>query len=230
MPAAPKPTGSQPTSSQPTGSGPTTDGASESCSAESCSSAPESGEEGVAPARSSFRVGGMLVGYYVLCPRKAWLSINGLWMEQESQTVALGRQVGESSYKRERKELMLTAEAPDGTPLVGKIDWADLDQGVLHETKKSASAEEAHRWQLRFYLWILALNGVTGPGGEPFRGEINYPRQRRTEEVQLTESHRARLREIVSSLRVLSEQGSPPPRIEERSFCRKCAFEELCYG
>lgn len=180
--------------------------------------------------RSSFRVGGMLVGYYVLCPRKAWLSINGLWMEQESATVALGRQVGENSYERERKEIQLAAEAPSGTPLVGKVDWARLDQGVLHETKKSASAEEAHRWQLRFYLWLLALNGVTGPEERPFRGEINYPRQRRTEEVRLEEKHVERLQEIVQSLQALSNQDAPPPRREGRSFCRKCAFEELCYG
>ena len=115
------------------------------------------------------RVGGMLVGYYLLCERKAWLSMRGLWMEQESSRVALGRLAGESSYERKKKELMLTAEAPDGTPLAGKIDWADLEGGVLHETKLSRSAEEAHRWQLRFYLWLLKLNGTTRSGGEPFQ-------------------------------------------------------------
>lgn len=191
-------------------------------------------ESDAAPPRSSFRVGGMLVGYYVLCPRKAWLSMNGLWMEQESTAVALGRHIDSTSYERERKEIMLTAEAPDGTPLVGKVDWARLDAGVLHETKKSSSADEAHRWQLRFYLWLLALNGVTGPGGDPFRGEINYPRQRDTEEVVLNGGlggpDAERLREIVFGLRELSERSVPPERKEERSFCRTCAFEELCYG
>ena len=186
--------------------------------------------ESAAPPRSSFRVGGMLVGYYVLCPRKAWLSMNGLWMEQESTAVALGRHVDANSYERERKEIQLTAEAPDGTPLVGKVDWARLDAGVLHETKKSAAAEEAHTWQLRFYLWLLALNDVTGPNGMPFRGQINYPRRRRTEDVHLTDAHEERLQEIVAALRNLSAQDTPPPRIDTRSFCRKCAFEELCYG
>lgn len=182
------------------------------------------------PPRSSFRVGGMLVGYYVLCPRKAWLSMNGLWMEQESTTVALGRQIDENSYERERKEIRLAAESPNGIPLVGKVDWARLDAGVLHETKKSASAEEAHTWQLRFYLWLLALNEVTGPEGERFTGELNYPKQRRTESVVLGEAHVGRLQDIVQSLAVLSRQETPPARREERSFCKKCAFEELCYG
>lgn len=172
----------------------------------------------------------MLVGYYVLCPRKAWLSINGLWMEQESTTVALGRQIDEDSYEREHKEIRLAAESPSGIPLIGKVDWAGLDAGVLHETKKSASAEEAHKWQLRFYLWLLTLNGVTGPEGERFTGELNYPKQRRTEPVVLSDAHVERLQQIVQSLDELSRTRSPPPRREDSAFCRRCAFEELCYG
>lgn len=180
--------------------------------------------------RSTFRVGGMLVGYYLVCPRKAWLSMRGLWMEQESTVVALGRQIGDSSYRREEKEIMLTAEAPCGTPLVGKIDWANLDEGVLHETKKSRAMEEAHRWQLRFYLWLLRLNGVTRPDGTAFLGELNYPRKRRTEPVELTDDHETELEGIVAALRTLSEEPHPPSRLESRSFCKRCAFEELCYG
>ena len=176
------------------------------------------------------RVGGMLVGYYLLCERKAWLSMRGLWMEQESSRVALGRLAGESSYERKEKELMLTAEAPDGTALVGKIDWADLEGGVLHETKLSRKAEEAHRWQLRFYLWLLKLNGTTRSGGEPFRGELNYPKLRRTEAVALEPEHEARLEEIVAGLRRVAGRETPPARIDQRFFCKKCAFEELCYA
>ena len=178
----------------------------------------------------NIRVGGMLVGYYLLCERKAWLSMRGLWMEQESGRVALGRLAGQTSYERKKKELMLTAEAPDGTPLVGKIDWADLDGGVLHETKLSRKAEEAHRWQLRFYLWLLKLNGATRAEGRPFRGDLNYPKLRRTEAVELHPEHEERLEAIVAGLRRVAARGTPPPRIDRRSFCKKCAFEELCYA
>lgn len=51
---------------------------------------------------SAPRVGGMLVGYYALYPHKAWLSLGGLWMEQEpglscpSATVVLD-QLGDDS-------------------------------------------------------------------------------------------------------------------------------------
>lgn len=172
----------------------------------------------------------MLVGYYVICPRKAWLSLRGLWMEQESTAVALGRLIDETSYTRQKKEITLTATAPDGTPLVGKVDWARLDRGVLHETKKSRAVEDAHRWQLRFYLWLLKRCGATRPDGQPFRGHINYPKLRRTEPVGLRPEHEARLAEMVTDLRRLARQDHPPPRIDTRAFCKKCAFEELCYG
>jgi CRISPR-associated exonuclease Cas4 len=172
----------------------------------------------------------MLVGYYAICPRKAWQSMQGLWMEQESDAVAIGRLIDQTSYVREKKAVDLLAVAPDGTELVGKLDWADLSEGVLHETKKSRAVEEAHRWQLRFYLWLLKLSGVTRADGQPYTGMLNYPALKRTEAVELTPADEQRLAEMVVNLRRLAAAPTPPPRITRRSFCRKCAFEELCYG
>ena len=126
--------------------------------------------------------------------------------------------------------MMITATAPDGTPLVGKLDGAKLNAGVICETKRSPKAAEAHRWQLRFYLWLLQLDGVTGPDGAPFTGRLEYPSQRQTEGVELTPAHEAKLAEMVAALSGLSRQKQPPSRTASRSFCRKCAYEELCYG
>ena len=176
------------------------------------------------------RIGGMLVGYYLICPRKAWLSMRGLWMEQESDDVALGRLLDQGSYTRRKKHLALEAEAPDGTRLAGRVDTANLREGVLHETKKGRACEEAHVWQLRFYLWLLRLGGVTRADGRPFTGRLDYPKLRRTEDVRLEPEHEARLAEIVADLRRLATEPHPPERLDRRAFCRKCAFEELCYG
>jgi CRISPR-associated exonuclease Cas4 len=172
----------------------------------------------------------MLVGYYRLCPRKAWLSMRGIWMEQESDTVALGRLLDEHSYDRADKHIEINAEAPDGTPLVGKIDRANLKNGVLHETKKSRSCEDAHLWQVRFYLWLLTLNGVTRSDGSSFLGQLDYPLLRRTEHVTLEPEHVQELTEIVGAVGSLAMQENPPPRLTKRTFCAKCAFDELCYG
>lgn len=175
-------------------------------------------------------IGGMLVGYYLICPRKAWLSMQGLWMEQESETVALGRLLDESSYQRSDKHITLEAVSPDGVPLVGKIDRANLKQGVLHETKKGRACEESHQWQLRFYLWLLKRNGVTRSDGTSFTGQLDYPALRKTTPVTLTEDHEQTLQDMTRALAQISMQPLPPPRLTRRSFCRKCAFEELCYG
>ncbi len=179
---------------------------------------------------TKLRIGGMLVGYYRLCPRKAWLSMRGIWMEQESDTVALGRLLDEHSYDRADKHIEINAEAPDGTPLVGKIDRANLKNGVLHETKRSRSCEDAHRWQVRFYLWLLTRNGVIRADGSPFRGQLDYPLLRRTEHVTLEPEHTGELIATVAAIRELATQADPPPRLSKRTFCSKCAFDELCYG
>ena len=180
--------------------------------------------------KSNVRIGGMLVGYYRLCPRKAWWSLRGIWMEQESDTVALGRLLDEAAYARADKHLQVEAEAPDGTPLIGKIDRAKLREGVLHETKKGRSCEDAHRWQVRFYLWLLHRNGVSRADGSPFVGQIDYPLLRRTETVTLEAEHLAELERTVANLCQLVTQETLPPVLTQRRFCQKCAFEELCYG
>ena len=172
----------------------------------------------------------MLVGYYAVCPRKAWYSMRGLWMEGESEAVALGRLLDRMSYRRRKRPALITAEAPDGTPLVAKIDGADLRAGVLHETKKGRSCEEAHALQLRFYLWVLKRKGVTGPGGRPLTGQLDYPALRRTEPVELRPEDEVELEKTVSALASLAEASCPPERHPRRSFCRRCAFEDLCYG
>lgn len=184
---------------------------------------------------TTLRIGGMLVGYYRLCPRKAWLSMRGLWMEQESDAVALGRLLDEHSYERDEKHLTIEAEVNDPLdgaviPLIGKIDRANLKNGVLHETKKGQSCEDAHLWQVRFYLWLLYLNGVTRVNGQPFTGQLDYPLLRKTEPVTLEPEHIAELTATVSAIRAVAKQDAPPSRLGKRSFCAKCAFDELCYG
>lgn len=173
---------------------------------------------------------GTLVNYFVLCPRKAWLAVHGLWMEQESEAVALGQWLDETSYAEELQHVNVEVEDPSGLRLAGRIDWVELRDGVLHETKRSPAALEAHRWQLRFYLWLLKLRGVTRSDGQPFTGQLNFPRQRRTEAVELTPKDEQQLAALVHALNHVARQPAPPPRCANRSFCRKCAYEELCFG
>lgn len=171
-----------------------------------------------------------LFNYHLICSRKSWLHHHGIRMEQESEAVAMGKLLDESSYGREKKQISVAAESPQGISLVGLIDRANLREGVLHETKKGRACEEAHVWQVRFYLWLLSLNGVRRANGGTFTGRIDYPALRRTETVALTAEHEQQLAAWTTELQHVLQQPTPPPRISQRKFCRKCAFEELCYG
>ncbi len=181
-------------------------------------------------AYSEFAVTGTLIGYYVLCPRKAWLSIHGLWMEQESELVELGRLVDETTFLREVKYWELEARTATGIRLTGVIDRARVQEGCIFEVKKSPRGRRAHRWQLRFYLWLLQLNGIVTPTGAPYRGQLLYPKQRQREEVCLAEVHIAELETFSEAIHALAQQAEPPPVLARRSACRSCAYEELCYG
>ncbi len=173
-----------------------------------------------------------LLNYFHICPRKAWLHQQGLRMEQESEAAAVGKVIDRGSYSREKKAIDLQAELPGGIRLAGKVDWVNLRQGVLHETKKGKACEEAHLWQLRFYLWLLRLCGVKGTDANSsgFTGMLNYPTLRKTIAVTLEEKEARELNQQVRKLQTLLAMDLPPPTLMNRSFCRKCAFEELCFG
>jgi len=176
------------------------------------------------------RIGGMLVGYHAVCPRKAWYALHGLAMEHESETVALGRLLDRTAYARRQRPALIEAAAPDGSPLAVMLDGVDLRAGVLHETKKGRAEAHAHRLQLRFYLWVLARAGVTRADGAPLTGRLDYPALRRSEAVALGPEHEEELAATVAALAALARQPTPPERHPRRSFCRRCAFEPLCFG
>jgi CRISPR-associated exonuclease Cas4 len=156
--------------------------------------------------------------------------MQGLWMEQESDAVALGRVIDETAFGREKQDIEIHALSPDGIRLVGRIDRGRFRDGLLTEVKKSPALAEAHRWQVRFYLWLCALTGAHRADGRLPTARIAYPAQKRHEDVSLGDADRTELARITRELRDLSRARTPPPRIDRRKLCHACAFEELCYG
>ena len=170
------------------------------------------------------QISGTYIAYLVHCQRQVWLKYNGLETEQESETVALGRLLHEQAYERTNKDLMLEAVYA-GIPLVGKLDGANLKDGVLYEVKKSKAAEESHIWQTRFYLWLLKLSGCSN-----YTGLIQYPLLKKTQPVTLSPEDEVRLGEMVHAIAALFQAPLPPDRNPNRKLCAKCSFEECCYG
>ena len=117
----------------------------------------------------------------------------------------------------------MSASTRDGIQLFGKIDFYDAKEKIIHEIKRSDKVEEAHEWQVKFYIWLLELNGVSG-----VHATLEYPKLRQTDEVWLTEPDREYLNEVIHKITALQESEVCPPRINSK-ICKSCSYYELCY-
>ena len=157
------------------------------------------------------------VNYYHLCHRKLWLHANGIRMEHTSDTVAEGKLIGESSYP-ERAEKYTEIEV-DGI----KIDYYDARNKVIHEVKKSDKVEQAHIAQVKYYIFKLEGQGISG-----VTGLIEYPKMRRREVVELTDDDRLQIPLWEADIRrIISAENCPP--LLHKPICKQCSYFEFCY-
>lgn len=180
---------------------------------------------------------GTHINYYFICHRKLWLFAHGIGMEHTSDTVYLGKVIDESSYERKDKKIDI-----DETIV---IDWIDDNRGIIHEVKKSDKMEEAHVWQVLYYLWYLKQKGVDvadgririsnnkmaeyqNSGSRGLKGEIDYPALKQRIEVMLTPEKEEQLRDIIADIERIIALDKPPERIDKK-FCRTCSYYELCW-
>lgn len=163
---------------------------------------------------------GTHINYYFVCQRKLYLFDHHVTMEHTSDLVHLGRLVHEESYERDAREIF-QIELPGGESF--RLDRITAD-GVIHEIKKSESMEEAHVWQLKFYLWCLKQQDIW-----PLRGVLEYPKQRQTMPVELSEDDDKQLCEIQQEITSICAQPQPP-RVSKMPICKKCAYNEFCWG
>ena len=135
-------------------------------------------------------------------------------MERENDAVALGRLLHEESFERKKKEILID-------DLI-RLDFFDDD--AVHDIKKGRSMEEAHRAQLLYYLYYLRAKGVAR------KGVINYPKQKRSVEIELTPDAAQQVEQWIEQVRDVIAQPIPPVVEEPMSICRKCSYAELCWG
>lgn len=157
------------------------------------------------------------INYYFICKRKLWLFANGISMEHTSDTVYEGKMLHETSYPQ-RPERYEELEI-EGC----KIDFYDARNKVVHEIKKSDKMEEAHEWQVKYYIWLLKRNGVEG-----VTGLLEYPKLRETTKVTLTEVDIDYLQGVVKEVETIMESEACPPSIKSK-ICKSCSYMEFCY-
>lgn len=166
-----------------------------------------------------------LINLYHVCQRECWLHANGLNMEHNSETVYDGKLLHENSYpqRNEKHSELILEAAYENIRLFGKVDFYDSRKNVIHETKRSDKVEIAHEWQVKYYLWLLLLNGITDA-----TATLEYPLLRQTDQVELKEADIEYLQEIVGAIIKLKESPICPPVIKAK-ICRSCSYYELCY-
>ena len=163
---------------------------------------------------SHLQITGTEFNYFFICHRKLWLFAHDIQMEQESDNVYLGNLIHEHSYPREKKEIMI-----DG---VIRIDF--LDDGAVHEVKKSDKMEESHIWQVLYYIYCLRQKGV-----DIRNGVINYPKQKRTTSVELTPENEIEITHTLVKIKEVESMPQPPEILNAR-LCKKCGYEDFCYS
>jgi|YelNatPaOPRAMG01_1025707.scaffolds.fasta_scaffold08043_3 CRISPR-associated exonuclease Cas4 len=161
---------------------------------------------------------GTQVAYYVVCPTKLWLFSHFMVQEKNSDLVQLGKLLQQISYRETNKDLIVDQKIV--------IDFIKKgDKLILHEVKKSSKLEEAHVAQLAYYLYFLKNE----KGIETTKGIINYPKERKIVEVELTQEKEKEIEEILQKIKeILSLQKPPKPKYKK--YCRKCAYFELCFS
>ncbi|EAD8785343.1 TPA: CRISPR-associated protein Cas4, partial [Listeria monocytogenes] len=152
------------------------------------------------------RISGTHVYYYFVCKRKLWCFSKEIRMEHLDENVQLGKLLDESSYNREKGQVMI-----DETVNIDFIkDWK-----VLHEVKKSKAIEEAGIWQLKYYMYFLKQKGIIIE-----KGVVDYPKLRQRETIFLTTEDERKIEKILVDIEITTS-SLKPPTIIDKPLCKK---------
>lgn len=160
------------------------------------------------------KITGVMIYYHQVCTRKLWYFAHEICMEQESENVAIGKILDETTYQRNDKHLNIDN--------VINIDFLQKTQ-TLHEVKKSRKIEEAGILQVKYYLYYLKLRGVHN-----MKGKIDYPLLRSSIFVELTPDDEKQIESILSEIEDIVTQKIPPDCIK-KGICKNCAYHDLCF-
>jgi CRISPR-associated exonuclease Cas4 len=160
---------------------------------------------------------GTHINYYLVCCRKLWLFANSIQMEHTHDMVSEGKLIHETSYpQRSSKYEEIAIEGI-------KIDFYDAKDKVIHEIKKSSKLHEAHIWQVKYYIYVMEQNGIEG-----VNGILEYPKERKTEEVYLSSIDIEQIKEIVADITEIIHSDFIPDAIR-KSRCKNCSYFDFCF-
>lgn len=162
------------------------------------------------------KVNGTLINYYFHCKRQCYLHGNRLNLEDNSETVKIGKAIHE-----ERQEKSANTEIA-----IDNIKLDKLTSEYLVEVKKSDADVEAAKWQLLYYLKVLKEKGIER------KGKLEFVEKNKTKSkilyFELTEEILKELEVYIKNIEDLLLEESIPDVINKPK-CKKCAYYEYCY-
>lgn len=164
------------------------------------------------------QITGTLIQYYFFCHRQLWLHANDIKMEAGFDLVELGNLVQEESYQQRSEKY----EQIELGPI--KIDFYDARNKVIHEVKKSSKFHETHLWQVKYYIYIFEQHGIGG-----VTGILEYPKERKTEEVLLSQPDRERIEELKKEINDIVNSADCPAVLNS-ARCKNCSYYDFCYA
>lgn len=161
----------------------------------------------------NFKTQGIKVNYYYICPRKLWLFSKGITMENNSDRVLQGKVLHEHSYPRLKTREVLIDD-------MFRVDIMDKD--YIREIKISSKMSKAGYMQIVYYLYYLKKLGIEK------KGLINYVKEKKTEEIELTEELEKEIEDALVQIKEILSKDKPP-KLKKLPFCKKCAYYNLCF-
>lgn len=163
-----------------------------------------------------FEVTGTLVWYYYICKREVWLMAHQLVADQDNENMRIGTIIGENTYPRDKKEIVLGN---------AKVDLIKTEKGdlVVGEVKKSSRFVESASKQLLFYLLQLKEIGINA------RGELLIPEEKKKIEVILDEMTEPEIRNAIEDIETIVGKSSAPEPVKNK-YCKNCAYGEFCWA
>ena len=162
------------------------------------------------------KINGTQINYYFICKTKLWLFSHNIQLEHDSETVNLGKVLHEDSFKREKDYLI------DNLINVDFIKLTDCVE--IHEVKKTQKMEKSHEFQLLYYMYYLKNEKDI----KNIRGFLDYPINRKKQEIFLTKEKEDELIEIIEDIHKINNGDMPKPK--KSRICNKCAYFEFCFS
>jgi CRISPR-associated exonuclease Cas4 len=156
---------------------------------------------------------GVMVQYYVTCKRELWFYCNQINMNYDNDDINIGRLIHEKSYSRENKEIRVDNMV---------FDYIKVDDCLsIFEVKKSSKLTIGAEYQLYFYLYTMrkVVSEV--------RGVLAYPKEKKKEELILDDEKIKEIEDILEGILDIVALKKPPIA-ENKNYCKKCSFYELC--